>query len=157
MEAHEEKSDDSADYHGSLISSCDKKGGSPMNVNKVVLTVVSVAVRCIAVIVIVFLLVYGGKKAYNFGRAVFLDEPMTSEENAREITVTIPDGASAREIGDILERKSLIRDSFVFYVQTLCVEDGKKLKGGRYDLNTGMSGEEMIEAIAAVDEENSGE
>ena len=128
-----------------------------MNVNKVVLTVVSIAVRCIAVIVVVFLLVHGGKKAYNFGRAVFADEPMTGEEDAREITVTIPDDASAKEIGEILQRKNLIKDSLVFYVQTMFSESGDKLKGGRYDLNTGMSAEEMIEVISAVDEEVSGE
>lgn len=120
-----------------------------MNVNKVVLTIFSMAVRCIVLMAIIFLLVNGGKKAYAFGEAVFKDEPMTGEENAREITVTIPDGASAKEIGEILERKNLIRDSLVFYVQSFCVEEGSKLKGGRYDLNTSMTAEEMMEMIAA--------
>lgn len=120
-----------------------------MNVNKVVLSVLSMAIRCIALIVILFLLINGGKSAYAFGQAIFMDEPMTKEENAREITVTIPDGASAKEIGEILERKNLIRDSLVFYVQSICIEEGRQLKGGRYDLNTAMSAEEMMEVIAA--------
>lgn len=129
-----------------------------MNVNKVVLSTVSVAVKCIVLIVIVFFLYHGGKKAYSFGKAVFLDEPMTSEENAREITVTIPDNASAKEIGEILERKNLIRDSWVFWVQTFCMDEGDKMKGGQYELNTAMTAEEMIELIAASPtEEKSGE
>ena len=129
-----------------------------MNVNKVIISVVSIAVKCIVGIAVVFLLVQGGKSAYAFGRAIFLDEPMSSEENAREITVTIPDGASARDIADILKRKNLIRDANVFYVQTFCVEEGKTLKGGRYDLNTGMTAQEMIEMIGAeTSEEDSGE
>lgn len=128
-----------------------------MNVNKVVLSVVSIAVRCIAIIIVVFLLVHGGRKAYNFGEAVFADRALTSEENARTITVTIPDGASAGDIGDILERKNLIKDSTVFYVQSLCLEEGRKMKGGRYELNTSMTAEEMMEVIAADEKENSGE
>lgn len=124
-----------------------------MNVNKLVLSIVSVAVKCIALIVIVFFVYHGGKRAYSFGRAVFLDEPMTSEENAREITVTIPDHATAKEIGEILERKNLIRDSWVFWVQSMCVDEGDSMKGGQYDLNTAMSAEEMIETIAAKQEE----
>lgn len=78
---------------------------------------------------------------------------MTNEENAREITVTIPEDASAKEIGEILERKNLIRDSWVFWVQTFCVDEGDKMKGGQYDLSTAMSAEEMIERIAASPEE----
>ncbi|MCI8370860.1 MAG: endolytic transglycosylase MltG [Lachnospiraceae bacterium] len=129
-----------------------------MNVNKVVLTILSTAIRCIILMAIFVLLVQGGKKAYIFGMAVFMDEPMTGEENARQITVTIPEGAGAKEIGEILERKNLIRDSLVFYVQSFCVEEGKKLKGGRYDLSTAMSAEKMMEIIAENNsEEKSGE
>ena len=127
-----------------------------MNVNKVIINVVSIAIRCFVLMVVAFLLVQGGKRAYAFGRAVFEDAPMTGEDNAREITVTIPDGASAKEIGEILERKNLIRDSLVFYAQSFCVEEGKKLKGGRYDLNTSMTAEQMMEAMAATDTKETG-
>lgn len=120
-----------------------------MNANKVVLSILWTVIRCIVVVFVAFLIFQGGKKAYAFGEAVFLDEPMTTEENAREITVTIPDNASAKEIGEILERKNLIRDALVFYAQSYCVEEGKKLKGGRYELNTSMTAEEMMEVIAA--------
>lgn len=129
-----------------------------MNVNKVVLSVLSIALKCIAVIVIIFLLYHGGSSAYEFGEAVFLDTPMTSAENAREITVTIPQGASAMDIGEILEEKNLIRDSWVFFVQTYCVEEGSLMQAGSYELNTSMTAEEMIETMAADEtEELSGE
>lgn len=120
-----------------------------MKANKVVLSILWKVIQCIVVMFVAFLIFQGGKKAYAFGEAVFLDEPMTSEENAREITVTIPDNASAKEIGEILERKNLIRDALVFYAQSFCVEEGDELKGGRYDLNTAMTAEEMMEIIAA--------
>lgn len=128
-----------------------------MNVNKVVLSVVSIAIRCIVMIVVIFLLVNGGRKAYAFGRAVFADEALTGEDNARTITVTIPDDASARDIGEILERKNLIKDALVFYAQSLCTEEGSKMKGGRYELNTAMTAEEMMAVIAADEKDNSGE
>lgn len=124
-----------------------------MNVNRLLVRVVSCTIRCLVLMVVAFLLFHGGRKAYAFGKAVFVDAPMTGEENAREITVTIPDGASAKDIGEILERKNLIRDSMVFYVQTFCVEEGSKLKGGRYDLDTSMSAAEMMEIMAAANEE----
>lgn len=120
-----------------------------MNVNKVVLSVLSIALKCIAVIAVVFLLYHGGRSAYDFGEAVFLDTPVTSAENAREITVTIPQGSSPMDIGKILEDKNLIRDSLVFYVQTFCVEEGSLMKAGSYELNTSMTAEEMIETMAA--------
>lgn len=124
-----------------------------MKADKMVLSILWTVIRCIVIAFVAFLIFQGGRKAYAFGEAVFLDEPMTSEDNAREITVTIPDNASAKEIGEILERKSLIRDSRVFYVQSLCVEEGDELKGGRYDLNTSMTAAEIMEIMAAEEPE----
>lgn len=124
-----------------------------MSVNKIVLSVLSIAGRCIVAIALAFLLLNGGKRAYTFGRDIFLDEPMTQEENAREITVTIPQGASAKDIGEILERKNLIRDSLVFYAQSFCVEEGKHLKGGQYELNTSMTAKQMMEIMAQPEQE----
>lgn len=120
-----------------------------MNANKMVLSVLWTVIRCVIVLLAAFLIFQGGRKAYAFGEAVFLDEPMTSEENARTITVTIPDHATAKEIGEILERKNLIRDSLVFYAQSFCIEEGSTLKGGRYELNTSMTAEEIMEVIGA--------
>lgn len=124
-----------------------------MKTNKMVLSILWTVIRCICTVLVLFLVIQGGKKAYAFGEAVFKDEPMTGKENAREITVTIPDHASAKEIGEILERKNLIRDAAVFYAQSFCVEEGDELKGGRYELSTAMTAGEMMEVIAAGEQE----
>ncbi len=153
MEADQEKSNDFTDYYGSIDKDPPGEETFSMKANKVILSILWTVIRCIVIVFVGFLIIQGGRKAYAFGEAVFLDEPMTSEENAREITVTIPDNASAKEIGEILERKNLIRDALVFFAQSLCVEEGDEMKGGRYELNTAMTAGEMMEVIAAGESE----
>lgn len=123
-----------------------------MNINKVVISVVTFTLKCLAVFLIAFCLIQGGRKAYSFGYTVFVDEAMASKENAREVTVTITEGQSALEIGKMLQRIGLVRDANVFFVQTLLSEDGQNLKAGKYDLNTGMTADDIMETIASTDE-----
>ena len=112
------------------------------------------------VIVAFFLLVVtafvikGATKAYMFGYAVFMDEAVDTEENAREVTVTISEGDSALDIGEMLERRGLVNNAYVFFVQSYCYEAGRNLKPGSYDLNTGMNAKEMMEAIVSQSSES---
>lgn len=100
-------------------------------------------------LVVLALLIKGSTKAYSFGYAVFMDEAMDTEENAREVTVTISDGDSVLDIGKMLERRGLINSAYVFVVQSYCYEDGRNLKPGNYDLTTDMNAKEMMNAIVS--------
>ena len=109
--------------------------------------IIKKAIYLIAMVVIVILLVRGAAKAYDFGHAVFMDESMTSKEDAREVTITIAEGDSVLDIGNMLERRGLIQDAYVFLAQSYCYEAGRKLVPGSYDLTTDMNAKEIMNAI----------
>lgn len=124
-----------------------------MNTNKVVLSVVSISIRLIIIFLVVFFVFQGGRRAYQFGKAVFVEKAVATEENSREVTVTISQGDSKMDIGNMLERIGLIENAKVFYVQALLSENGHNLKPGKYKLNTSMTSEDIMSAIASQSNE----
>ena len=100
----------------------------------------------------VVLLVYNlALKAYDFGYRIFAEEPIEAGAG-RTISVSIVEGKTVSEIGDILEEKGLIRDSKVFYFQEMFSEYKGDLKPGVYELSTNMTPFEMMEIMSASDE-----
>ena len=59
--------------------------------------------------VIVLCLIRLGGQAYSFGYRVFAQETV-SESPGRNVAVTISEGMSGKEIGELLEGRGLIRD-----------------------------------------------
>lgn len=118
-----------------------------MNSQITAVNIIKKAIYLIAMVVIVILLVRGAAKAYDFGHAVFMDESMTSKEDARDVTITIAEGDSVLDIGNMLERRGLIQDAYVFLAQSYCYEAGRKLVPGSYDLTTDMNAKEIMNAI----------
>ena len=51
------------------------------------------------------------------------------------------------DIGNMLERRGLIQDAYVFLAQSYCYEAGRKLVPGSYDLTTDMNAKEIMNAI----------
>lgn len=110
----------------------------------------------IALALAVVLLIYNlGIKAYDFGYRIFAEEPMELGEG-RIVSVSIVEGKTVAEIGDILEEKGLIRDSRLFYFQEMFSEYRGDLQPGVYELSTRMTPYEMM-AIMAADEEETEE
>ncbi len=107
----------------------------------------------IAVALAIVLLIYNlGLKAYDFGFRIFAEEPMELG-NGRVVSVSIVEGKSVSEIGEILEEKGLIRDAKLFYFQEMFSEYKGDLKPGVYELSTGMTPYEMMEIMSASEEE----
>ncbi len=107
----------------------------------------------IAVTLAVVILIYNlGLKAYDFGYRIFAEEPVELG-TGRTMSVSIVEGKSVSEIGDILEEKGLIRDAKLFYFQEMFSEYKGELKPGVYELSTGMTPYEMMEIMSASDEE----
>lgn len=107
----------------------------------------------IAVTLAIVILIYNlGLKAYDFGYRIFAEEPVELG-TGRTISVSIVEGKSVSEIGDILEEKGLIRDAKLFYFQEMFSEYKGELKPGVYELSTGMTPYEMMEIMSASDEE----
>ena len=120
--------------------------------NKKMLTGVAGTIIKIAVAVAVVILVYNlAIKAYDFGYRIFAEEPIDSGAG-RTVSVSIVEGKTVSEIGDILEEKGLSRDSNLFYFQEMFSEYKGDLQPGVYELSTSMTPYEMM-AIMSVTEE----
>ncbi len=100
------------------------------------------------VMIIIFFL---GRTAYHFGYSVFHQVPV-SKPPGENITVTIAEGADAREIGMTLRNAGLIEDITLFRVQERLSEYHKQLsedfKGGTFRLNTSQTTDELLAVIA---------
>ena len=94
-------------------------------------------------IAIAYLVIEICKSAFSFGYAVFYQKPV-AENYGKEITVEIPEEASASDIGKILEEAGLIRDSRVFVLQEFFSNYHDKIQPGTYVLNTEQTADEMI-------------
>ena len=56
---------------------------------------------------------------------------------------------SAKDVGQMLEERGLIRYANLFVIQELLSENHDKIQPGIYDLSTAMTAEEMLEVMSA--------
>lgn len=111
------------------------------------------AVFKVACTVLVVLLVYrGAMTCYDYGYRIFT-EPAVSSGEGRAITVTIPKDMSAKEMGELLAGKGLVKDSNLFILQYYLSEFRKDIQPGTFELTTAMTAEEMMEVMATPQEE----
>ena len=101
------------------------------------------------VLLLIFIL---GRTAYRFGYAVFNQTAMAPLPG-ENITVTIPAGASPREIGQILENAGLVGDASLFAAQERLSVYHKKITaddfaGGTYRLNTSQKPDDILAVLA---------
>ena len=118
-----------------------------MNSREIVGSVFGIAIKIIVAVVVVMFVYKYAFVAYDYGYRIFGEKPITSGEG-RDITVVISDGDGAKEIGEVLESKGLIRDAKLFVIQEKLSNYSGKIPSGEYVLNTSMTAEEMIEVMA---------
>jgi UPF0755 protein len=73
--------------------------------------------------------------------------PMDPEDAAKQV-VTVPQGASAAEIGNDLQQRGLVRSALVFRVAVEQAGVGSNLAAGDYELSRSMSMQEIIQVLA---------
>lgn len=123
-----------------------------MKTRDIVLTVCETILK-IAIVVIIGIFIYrGALVAYDYGYRIFEEAPM-SEGEGREVVITIPEGMSAQEMGELLYKKGLIRDEKLFRIQYFLSEYKKDLLPGTFMLRTNMTVEEMLKAMTVEPEE----
>lgn len=111
----------------------------------------------VAVFLVLIVMIFrGATSAYHYGYRIFTEPPMTSGEG-RIISVEIKPGESAKEIGEDLEKKGLIDDAKVFFLQELLSEYHGEEKPGIYDLSTSMTAEEMLAVMSPEETEEDSE
>lgn len=113
-------------------------------INKITSTIIMIAVRIIILAVIIVFAIQGVKWSYNFGHSIFY---ATSVEEApgHDVTVTIPEGTSAKEAAKILSSKGLIENEYSAIVQTKFFD--YEVKPGTYTLNTSMTTREILKEL----------
>lgn len=102
--------------------------------------------KVILVTVLVVLLLFGGTVGGIYLYVMQNLKPV--EASAEEVDITIPKGASAKQIGEILEEHGLIRNAKIFYYYARLKGTGTNLQAGDYRLKPGMEIDEILEKFA---------
>lgn len=122
-----------------------------MNSKEIVASVFGMALKIIVAVLIVMFVYKYAFVAYDYGYRLFGEQPITSGEG-RNVTVTIPEGADAKKVGEILETKGLIRDAQLFAIQEKLSDYRNSILPGEYELNTSMTAEQMLAVMATKPE-----
>ena len=104
--------------------------------------------RVVCTVLAVMLIYKGAMVCYDYGYRIFT-EPAVSSGEGRKITVTIPKGMEAQEMGELFLSKGLIEDSTLFILQYYLSEYREDIQPGTFELSTAMTVEEMMEVMAA--------
>lgn len=109
---------------------------------------VELVVKVVVFVAIVMSILNTSVKAYDYGYRVFAEEPVSVGEG-RTISVIVEEADSAKDVGEMLQEKGLIRDANLFFVQELLSEQHGKIQPGIYDLSTSMTSQDMLAVMAA--------
>ncbi len=126
------------------------------NTSKVVIRIIGGALSFLFLVLVVLGLIRAGQWAYGFGYRVYTEDAVDSAPGTDK-SVTVTSDMSAKEIGDLLEEKGLIRDAGLFVVQLKLSSYSGQIRSGTYTLNTSMTAEEMMQVMAAEEDTESTE
>lgn len=125
-----------------------------MKVDKMVMRTLTIVLKVVFAVLVVMFVYKGASLAYDYGYRVFAEEPVDLAPGW-DMDVTIDEGMGAKEIGQLLESKGLIKDGTLFYLQNILSKYKDDLKAGSYVLNTSMTTEEMMAVLSGEDTEDS--
>jgi len=117
-----------------------------MKITDVIVTVCGTIIKIAVAIIMVVVIYRGVFKAYDYGYRIFQEDPVSAGEGYT-ITVEITEDMSAKEMGQMLYEKGLIRDEKLFVIQYMLSEFKEDLLPGEHDLSTAMTVEEMMEEM----------
>jgi UPF0755 protein len=116
-------------------------------IRDIITTVLSAVIKILVAVWLVNFIYTKAVEAYDFGYRVFT-EPAMSPEPGRDVTVAITEGKSDKAIAETLFDKGLTRDANLAYLQILASEYREKITPGVYELNTSMTMDEIVKALA---------
>ena len=118
-----------------------------MKTSSVVGVILGTIFRIVCTVLIVVVIYKGAVFCYDYGYRIFT-EPAISTGTGRTVTVTIPKGMSAKEMGELLANQGLVEDPTLFILQYYASEYRKDIKAGTFELSTAMTAEEMMKVMA---------
>ena len=122
-----------------------------MNAKKIIMKILSICFSILILIAVAAGIYKGGKTVYQFGYRVFTESPVDLPEEGKDKVVQVTSGMGAKELGELLEKKGLIRDANLFVVQLKLSSYSKEIKEGTYTLSTSMTAQEMMQVMSAED------
>ena len=122
-----------------------------MSASKVVLNILRICFTILVFILVFFGLVKLGLGAYDIGYRVFTETPVERGQGT-DVVVEVTEGMSSVSLGNMLEEKGLIRDTYLFVIQMKLSSYADKIQPGLYTLNTTQTAQEMLEIMAAEPE-----
>ena len=111
----------------------------------------SVSVRFLFLVCLLFLILQGVQVAYRFGHGLMYDHAMEASPG-REIALEIQEGESWKEVGERAESLGLIQNAQAFALKAKLYHS--KLLPGKYTLTTAMTQVEMLDSITEEGKKN---
>ncbi|MCR4956540.1 MAG: endolytic transglycosylase MltG [Lachnospiraceae bacterium] len=124
-----------------------------MDSSKIVIKVLGICSKVLVYVLVLAVVVIIGRMTFRFGYRVFAEPAMTSEKNAKTVSLEIKKGMNKHEIADMVKEKGLCRSASLFYVQIMISDYEDDLKPGTYEVNTGMKPDEIIAVLGGYTEE----
>ena len=118
-----------------------------MKTSSIIGAILGTIFRIVCTVLIVVVIYKGAVFCYDYGYRIFT-EPAVSTGTGRTVTVTIPQGMSAKAMGELFENQGLVEDSTLFVLQYYASEYRKDIKAGTFELSTAMTAEEMMKVMA---------
>ena len=109
-------------------------------------------IRILLYVLVAIFFISIARMSYVFGYSIFNEQAIASEPG-QDVLVEIPEGASTREIADILVKNDLIESGWIFIAQERLSSYHGKLQSGTYLLNTSEKPTEMMRILAGIDTE----
>lgn len=106
------------------------------------------AIWRVAVLVLAVIVIYKGADiCYDYGYRIFT-EPAVDIGEGKTVTVTVTSAMTPKDIGELFEKKGLIKDGTLFIFQYYLSEYMKDVNPGTFELSTAMTAEEMMKVMA---------
>jgi UPF0755 protein len=127
-----------------------------MEKNKVLFSFIRMGITVIVILLMVYFGVKIAYTGYDFGYRVFT-EGAVDEAPGKDVLIQVREDMSEYEVAQLLEERGLVRNARLFFLQLkLSVYKGKVVPGV-YTLNTSMTPQELMAAIAPEEETESTE
>lgn len=118
-----------------------------MSASKVVLNILHICFTILVFLLVIFGLLKLGLAAYDMGYRVFTETPVGRGQGT-DVVVEVTKEMSSVSLGNMLEEKGLIRDTYLFVIQMKLSNYADKIQPGLYTLNTTQTVQEMLEIMA---------
>lgn len=113
-------------------------------INRITGTIISVAIKLIVCAAVIFLLLEGASRGYDFGYRIFNQEAV-AEAPGTDIEIRINEWESTGDVAKMLIEEGLISDAYVFYAQSLFYE--YDIWPGTYTLNDSLTSKEILQVL----------